>query len=146
MGALAFSLLCGAVFDANASARTAAEGYPFYQQVQYGGEQDRRNDNVDGDQYEDRNRDRDDARRDAQRDGGRDRDRDARNEPRWAPGDRVSNQYLSPRYVVGEWDRAGLSRPPPGHEWIRVGDEYMLVRTEDQKIAKVVFGDPRRQR
>jgi Ni/Co efflux regulator RcnB len=142
--ALAMSFLCTVAFGANASPGTPPRAEFLQLQVQYGGDQDRRNDNVDRDRYEDRNRDRNDARRDAERDGGRDRDRDARNEPHWAAGDRVSNEYLSPRYVVGQWERTGLSRPPRGHEWIRVGDEYMLVRVEDQKIAKVVFGDPRR--
>ena len=139
IGALAMSLLCStAGLATTASARTPAQEHFGYQQVQYGGDQDRRNDNgdrdrADRDRYDDRNGDRND-------------ERNGRREQRWAAGDRVTNEYLGREYVIGDWNRSGLSRPPRGHEWIRVGDEYMLVRVEDQKIAKVIFGDPRRPR
>jgi Ni/Co efflux regulator RcnB len=132
-GTLAVSLLCTAAFAASASP-TAQQHQSSYQLIQYGGAQDRRNDNADRDRYEDRNRDRDD------------RDRDRGRDHRWEAGERVDHEYLDRRYVIGDWSREGLSRPPRGHEWIRVGDEYMLVRVEDQKIARVMFGDPRHQR
>ena len=140
VGTLAISLLCTVAVAANARPATSAEGYRAYQQIQYGGEQDRRNDNADRDRNDEGYRDRDDAR-----DDRRDRDRDERHQPRWSAGDRVTNEYLSSRYIIGEWERTGLSRPPRGHEWIRVGDEYMLVRVRDQMIAKVIVGDPRRR-
>ena len=129
-GTLAASLLCMAAFEASASP-AAQQNHPSYQLIQYGGDQDRRDNNADRDRYEDRNRDQD-------RDRGRDH--------RWEAGDRVDHEFLERRYVIDEWSREGLSRPPRGHEWIRVGEEYMLVRVGDQKIAKVVFGDPRHQR
>jgi Ni/Co efflux regulator RcnB len=142
VGTLAVSLLCTVAFAASASPPAAAQAQSSYQRVQYNGDQDRRNDNADRDR--DRNdygnRDRDDAR-DRDREGNRDRDRH-----RWEAGDRVDREYLGSQYVIGDWGRDGLSRPPRGHEWIRVGDEFMLVRVQDQKIAKVIFGDPRRQR
>ena len=139
IGTLAISFLCTVVVAANASPPTSADGHRAYQHIQYGGDQDRPNDNADRGRNDERYRDRDGAR-----DDSRDRDRDERNQPRWSAGDRVTNEYLSSRYVIGEWERTGLSRPPRGHEWIRVGDEYMMVRARDRMIAKVIFGDPRR--
>jgi Ni/Co efflux regulator RcnB len=141
VGTVAVSLLCTVAFAASASPTAAPQPQSSYQRIQYSGDQDRRNDNADRDRNDYGNRDRDDAK---DRDRERDRDRDARH--RWEAGERVDREYLGPQYVIGDWGRDGLSRPPRGHEWIRVGDEFMLVRVQDQKIAKVIFGDPRRQR
>ncbi|MDX8480197.1 RcnB family protein [Mesorhizobium sp. VK24D] len=38
--------------------------------------------------------------------------------------------------MVRDWNRYGLRRPGPGQEWIRVGNDYLLVGI----VSGIVFG------
>ncbi|MBZ9814787.1 RcnB family protein [Mesorhizobium sp. CA7] len=38
--------------------------------------------------------------------------------------------------AVRDWNRYGLRRPGPGQEWIRVGNDYLLVSI----LSGIVFG------
>ena len=81
--------------------------------------------------YEDRDRDRYDDRG---------RDRDFRGGPRkWVPGEVLPPQLLG--RVVVDWEERGLSRPPNGHQWVRVGLQFILVRNGDRKIARILNFD-----
>ena len=80
--------------------------------------------------YDNRDRDRNDDR-------DRDRDRDYRGGPhKWRAGEVLPPQLLG--RVVADWEDRGLSRPPGGHQWMRVGLQFVLVRGSDRKIARVV--------
>ena len=70
----------------------------------------------------------------------RDRDRDFRGGPRkWVPGEVLPPQLLG--RVVVDWEERGLSRPPNGHQWVRVGLQFILVRNGDRKIARILNFD-----
>jgi Ni/Co efflux regulator RcnB len=66
-------------------------------------------------------------------------DRDFRGGPKWRPGDVLPGQFLN--RVVGDWEERGLSRPPGGHQWVRVGQQFVLVRGRDRMIARILNFD-----
>ncbi|MDE1897183.1 MAG: RcnB family protein [Rhodospirillales bacterium] len=57
---------------------------------------------------------------------------------RWARGDHYSGQ----RFIVGhgEWDRYHLHAPPPGYEWVRSGDQYIMIAITSGIIASIIIG------
>ncbi|HEY4265471.1 MAG TPA: RcnB family protein [Micropepsaceae bacterium] len=65
-------------------------------------------------------------------------DRDYRG-PKWRPGQVLPGQFLN--RVVGDWEERGLSRPPSGHQWVRVGQQFILVRGSDRMIARILNFD-----
>ena len=56
--------------------------------------------------------------------------------PKWRPGQVVPRPLLD--RVVGDWEERGLSRPPGGHQWFRVGQQFVLVRGRDRMIARIL--------
>ena len=66
-------------------------------------------------------------------------DRDYRGGPKWRPGQVLPGQFLN--RVVGDWEERGLSRPPGGHQWVRVGEQFILVRGRDRMVARVINFD-----
>jgi len=66
-------------------------------------------------------------------------DRDFRGGSRWRPGQVVPGQVLN--LVVPDWEERGLGRPPGGHQWLRVGQQFLLVRVRDGMIARVISFD-----
>jgi Ni/Co efflux regulator RcnB len=66
-------------------------------------------------------------------------DRDFRGGPKWRPGEVLPGQFLN--RVVDDWEERGLSRPPGGHQWVRVGEQFILVRGRDRMIARVLNFD-----
>jgi Ni/Co efflux regulator RcnB len=74
--------------------------------------------------------------RDRDRYGDRDRDRGPH---RWRPGEVLSPDLMG--RVVPDWEERGLSRPPGGHEWVRVGFQFILVRDRDHMIARTLNFD-----
>lgn len=59
--------------------------------------------------------------------------------PKWRPGQVLPPQLLG--RVVYDWEDRGLSRPPSGHQWVRVGLQFILVRLSDRKIARILNFD-----
>ena len=66
-------------------------------------------------------------------------DRNSRGGAKWRPGEMIPGQLLN--RVVGDWEERGLSRPPGGHQWVRVGEQFILVRGRDRMIARVINFD-----
>ncbi len=58
---------------------------------------------------------------------------------RWRPGQVIPGQLLD--FVVEDWDDRGLGRPPGGHLWVRVEQQFVLVRERDRMIARVISFD-----
>ena|SRR5437868_12803200 len=90
------------------------------------------------DRFQDRRPDRDDRYQDRRPDRN-DRDRDFRGPVKWRPGQVLPGQLLE--RVVGDWEDRGLSRPPNGHAWVRVGQQFVLVRFSDRMIARILNFD-----
>lgn len=57
---------------------------------------------------------------------------------RWKRGSRYSSWKR--HQSVRDWQRRGLRRPGRGHEWIRVGNDYLLVGIASGIIASIVVG------
>jgi Ni/Co efflux regulator RcnB len=66
-------------------------------------------------------------------------DRDNRGGHKWRPGEVMPPELLG--RVVPDWEERGLSRPPGGHQWVRVGLQFILVRGSDRKIARILNFD-----
>jgi Ni/Co efflux regulator RcnB len=79
-------------------------------------------------------RDRDNDRRRDDNDG-----RDTRPGQKWRPGEVLPGRFLN--RVVNDWEERGLSRPPGGHQWVRVGEQFILVRGKDRMIARILNFD-----
>ena len=66
-------------------------------------------------------------------------DRNFRGGPKWRPGQVIPGPFLN--RVVNDWEERGLNRPPSGHQWVRVGEQFILVRERDRMIARVINFD-----
>jgi Ni/Co efflux regulator RcnB len=66
-------------------------------------------------------------------------DRDFRGGPKWRPGQVLPGEFLN--RVVDDWEERGLSRPPNGHQWVRVREQFILVRGRDRMIARILNFD-----
>jgi len=53
----------------------------------------------------------------------------------WHRGDR----YDGPREVVTNWDAYHLSRPPAGYEYVRNGDQFVLIAVASGVVADVLL-------
>ena len=66
-------------------------------------------------------------------------ERDYRGGHKWRPGEVLPPELLG--RAVYDWEERGLSRPPGGHEWVRVGLQFVLVRDRDRMIARILNFD-----
>ncbi|GHH48582.1 MULTISPECIES: RcnB family protein [Gammaproteobacteria] len=58
---------------------------------------------------------------------------------RWQKGDRLPRDHRG--VYVSDYARYGLKPPPPGHQWRRVDNDYVLVAVATGIIASVILGD-----
>ncbi len=57
-------------------------------------------------------------------------------------GQRLPSHYHGPVYVVSDWrSHKRLHRPPHGHQWRRVGGDYILVAIASSVITQIIMGD-----
>jgi len=59
----------------------------------------------------------------------------------WNKGDVVPEAYRGGGYVVSDWRAAKLKAPPPGHHWIKVDGDYVLVAIATGIIASILLGN-----
>ncbi len=59
---------------------------------------------------------------------------------RWSYGQFLPNLFFSQNYWLNDYSYYGLSYPPPGCEWVRYGDDAILVDTDTGEIIQVVYG------
>ena len=58
---------------------------------------------------------------------------------RWHRGDRLPYEYRHHSYVVHDWNRHRLYRPPSGYHWVQTGDDYVLVAIATGIIAALAM-------
>jgi Ni/Co efflux regulator RcnB len=58
--------------------------------------------------------------------------------PRWVRGHRVPAWQRS--HVVRDYHRYGLRRPGHGQQWVKVGNDYLLVALTSGIIASIIAG------
>ena len=57
----------------------------------------------------------------------------------WRPGEVMPPDLIN--FIVDDWQRRGLERPPGGHLWVRVDPQFILVRERDRMISRIVSFD-----
>lgn len=58
----------------------------------------------------------------------------------WRAGERLPQEWRAPRYVIAKPAAHHLHRPPPGHRWIRVGPDAVLVVSTTGIIVEIMPG------
>jgi Ni/Co efflux regulator RcnB len=59
---------------------------------------------------------------------------------RWAFGERLPVAFYVRDYWIADFALYGLIEPWPGYEWIRVGDDALLVDIETGEVIRVEYG------
>lgn len=68
------------------------------------------------------------------------KDRGAGPEHDLRKGSHLPAAYRDPQYVVQDWRHAHLSKPKRGYQWVKTGDDYLLVATSTGVISTVWLG------
>jgi Ni/Co efflux regulator RcnB len=56
----------------------------------------------------------------------------------WAYGEILPQAWFAPDYVIEDWWDFGLPEPPYGYDWVRVGNDALLVDGYSGQIMQVV--------
>ncbi|MDB5442447.1 MAG: hypothetical protein JWP73_823, partial [Phenylobacterium sp.] len=59
---------------------------------------------------------------------------------RWGYGEILPPVWFGPDYLIADWWDYDLPAPPPGYDWVRVGDDAVLVDEYTGRIVQVVRG------
>jgi Ni/Co efflux regulator RcnB len=57
----------------------------------------------------------------------------------WVYGDILPGGWFGSDYWLDDWQDYGLPIPPAGYEWVRVGDDALLVDTFTGRVVQVVY-------
>lgn len=61
-------------------------------------------------------------------------------EHRWVVGETLPAAWYANDYWITDWGQFGLMGPPIGFVWVRVGDDAVLIDTENGEVLRVVYG------
>jgi Ni/Co efflux regulator RcnB len=56
----------------------------------------------------------------------------------WSFGEFLPQAWVAPEYLIEDWWNYDLPEPPYGYDWIRVGDDALLVDEYDGRVVQVV--------
>lgn len=59
---------------------------------------------------------------------------------RWVYGERVPHGWYGRDYWIGNYVSFGLIGPPDGYQWVRVGDDALLVDVDTGEVLQVEYG------
>jgi len=65
-------------------------------------------------------------------------DRRERDAPRWSHGKRVPDWRKKP--AVRDYHRHGLKKPGRGQQWVKVGNDYLLIGIASGIIGGIIAG------
>jgi Ni/Co efflux regulator RcnB len=54
-------------------------------------------------------------------------------------GQPLPRPYWHRMHRVGHWHRYALPRPPYGHDWVRIGNDFVLVHARSGMIVSIVL-------
>ena len=57
----------------------------------------------------------------------------------WGFGDIVPRSWWGPDYRLNDWWSYGLPIPPVGYEWVRVGDDALLIDIYSGRVVQVAY-------
>jgi Ni/Co efflux regulator RcnB len=58
----------------------------------------------------------------------------------WAFGQRLPRAYWASQYILADYWLFALEVPPAGYEWVRDGNDAILVNTSNGEILQVEYG------
>jgi Ni/Co efflux regulator RcnB len=58
----------------------------------------------------------------------------------WGYGDTLPRGYWASQYLVADYWLFALEVPPAGYEWVRVGDDALLVSTVNGEVLQAEYG------
>jgi Ni/Co efflux regulator RcnB len=56
----------------------------------------------------------------------------------WAFGEFLPRGWYGPDYLLDNWWDYDLPYPPPGYDWVRVGDDALLIDSYTGRVVQVV--------
>jgi Ni/Co efflux regulator RcnB len=59
---------------------------------------------------------------------------------RWGYGEILPRAYWAPQYLIGDYWLFGLEVPPVNYEWVRDGNDALLIDTNTGAILQVEYG------
>jgi Ni/Co efflux regulator RcnB len=59
---------------------------------------------------------------------------------RWGYGEILPRAYWGPQYLIGDYWLFGLEVPPVNYEWVRDGNDALLIDTNSGEILQVEYG------
>ena len=59
---------------------------------------------------------------------------------RWGYGDLLPRAYWGPQYLIGDYWLFALEVPPAGYEWVRVGDDALLIDINTGEVLQAEYG------
>jgi Ni/Co efflux regulator RcnB len=59
---------------------------------------------------------------------------------RWGYGQILPRAFWAPQYILADYWLFGLEIPPAGYEWVRVGNDAMLVNIANGEILQAEYG------
>jgi Ni/Co efflux regulator RcnB len=59
---------------------------------------------------------------------------------RWGYGEILPRVYWGPQYLIGDYWLFGLEVPPVNYEWVRDGNDALLIDTNSGEILQVEYG------
>jgi Ni/Co efflux regulator RcnB len=59
---------------------------------------------------------------------------------RWGYGEILPRAYWAPQYLIGDYWLFSLEVPPMGYEWVRDGNDALLIDTNTGAILQVEYG------
>jgi Ni/Co efflux regulator RcnB len=58
----------------------------------------------------------------------------------WAYGQTLPRAYFAPQYILADYWLFALEVPPGGYEWVRDGNDALLVNIDSGEILQVEYG------
>jgi Ni/Co efflux regulator RcnB len=58
---------------------------------------------------------------------------------KWVYGERLPRAFFAPEYFILDFAAYGLLEPWPGYEWVRYGDDALLIDVETGEVIRVEY-------
>jgi Ni/Co efflux regulator RcnB len=58
----------------------------------------------------------------------------------WGYGDRLPRAYWAPQYLLADYWLFGLEVPPVDYEWVRVGNDALLINIATGEVLQAEYG------
>jgi Ni/Co efflux regulator RcnB len=59
---------------------------------------------------------------------------------RWGYGETLPRVYWASQYLIADYWLFALEVPPAGYEWVRYGNDALLISTDSGEILQVEYG------